>query len=73
MMNGKNSMNVVEELKSHNDTMNIPIVMISTREITEDEKKELKKLGLNIQGKSQIINGSFMNEVRRALAIFQDV
>jgi hypothetical protein len=66
-------MNVDEELKSHNDTMNIPIVMISTREITEDEKKELKKLGLNIQGKSQIINGSFMNEVRRALAIFQDV
>jgi PAS domain S-box-containing protein len=69
MMPEVSGFDVVEDIKGHTDTINIPIIMVTSRLITNDERGRLKVYGINIHGKSEINHDSFMHEVRRVLSI----
>ena len=62
---------VVEELKSHPDTLHIPIVIVTAKLLTAEDRAKLNGHVSRIMGKSEFNHGQFINEVRRALSSHQ--
>ncbi len=67
MMPEVSGFNVVEALKSHPHTAEIPILIVTAKHITADDRVRLNGQVSNIVEKSEFNHGRFMNEVRRAL------
>ena len=63
-----NGFEVVEALKDDAATAQIPIVVVTAKDLTRQDRKRLNGHILEIVGKAGFEQGRFMNEVRRALS-----
>ena len=63
-----NGFEVVEALKDDASTARIPIVVVTAKDLTRQDRKRLNGHILDIVGKAEFEQGRFMNEVRRALS-----
>jgi CheY-like chemotaxis protein len=63
-----NGFEVVEALKDDASTAQIPIVVVTAKDLTRQDRKRLNGHILEIVGKAHFEQGRFMNEVRRALS-----
>ena len=63
-----NGFEVVEALKDDASTAQIPIVVVTAKDLTAQDRKRLNGHILEIVGKAEFEQGRFMNEVRRALS-----
>jgi len=66
MMPEVTGFDVVNALKGKEETKVIPIIILTAKVITEQDRKELNSGVLKIIGKGGFNHGSFMAEVRRA-------
>jgi CheY-like chemotaxis protein len=57
----------VEELKRDGKTAHIPIVVLTAKNLTETDRKQLNGHVLKVINKSHFNHGRFISEVRRAL------
>lgn len=67
MMPEMNGFEVVEELKHDRETAHIPIVVLTAKNLTEADRKQLNGHVLKVINKSHFNHGRFIGEVRRAL------
>jgi len=68
-MPGVNGFDVVEALKAQPSTAGIPIVVISSKDLSAADRRSLNGHVLNIVGKAEFNHGRFIGEVRRAMAL----
>jgi len=68
MMPEMNGFEVVEALNEHPDTARIPIVVVTAKEITAEDRARLHGYVTRIMEKNGFDAARFMAEVRRALA-----
>jgi CheY-like chemotaxis protein len=68
MMPDVNGFDVVEALSERPDTARIPIVVVTAKEITDDDRARLKGGVTTIMGKSGFDGDRFVGEVRRAMS-----
>jgi len=68
MMPEMNGFEVVEALNEHPDTARIPIVVVTAKEITAEDRARLHGYVTRIMEKNGFDGARFMAEVRRALA-----
>jgi signal transduction histidine kinase/DNA-binding response OmpR family regulator len=64
-----NGFEVVEELKRDIKTEHIPIVILTSKTITAEERNQLNGYVLKVINKSHFNHGRFISEVRRALGM----
>jgi len=67
MMPEVNGFDVVEALKNEPNTTQIPIIIVTSKEITADDRATLNGYVEFIMNKSSFSQESFINEVRRSL------
>jgi DNA-binding response OmpR family regulator len=67
LMQDINGFDVVEALKLHTDTANIPVMIVTAKEITDDERIKLSGYVTTIMEKTEFDPGQFVAEVRRAM------
>jgi len=63
-----NGFEVVEALKDDASTAQIPIVVVTAKDLTTQDRKRLNGHILEIVGKAEFDHGRFMGEVQRALS-----
>ena len=63
-----NGFDVVEALKSQPATAQIPIVVVTAKDLSPADRQQLNGHVLNIVGKTDFNHGSFVSEVQRAMA-----
>ena len=68
MMPDVNGFDVVEALKEHPDTARIPIVVVTAKQITPEDRAKLNGYVSSIMEKSGFDPDSFTAEVRRAMS-----
>ncbi|WP_235965193.1 response regulator [Caenimonas soli] len=68
MMPEVSGFDVVEVLKDNHETATIPIVVVTAKTLTAQDKATLNGLVAVVLGKATFNHGRFVNEVRRALA-----
>jgi CheY-like chemotaxis protein len=68
MMPEVNGFDVVATLSEHSDTAHIPILVVTAKEITTDDRFKLSKSVTAIMEKANFAPERFMAEVRRALS-----
>jgi PAS domain S-box-containing protein len=68
MMPEVNGFDVVEALSGQEDTARIPILVVTAKEITEDDRSRLNGYVTAIMGKAEFDGERFRAEVRRAVA-----
>jgi CheY-like chemotaxis protein len=59
---------VVEALRSRPDTAHIPILVVTAKELTQQDRLRLNGFVMAIMEKAAFDNGRFLSEVRRALS-----
>ena len=64
-----NGFDVVLALKNRADTARIPILVVTSKEITGEDRAALNPQVIKIMEKTVISQGHFLNEVRWALMI----
>lgn len=64
-----NGFDVVLALKNRTDTAHIPILVVTSKEITDEDRAALNPQVIKIMEKTVISQGHFLNEVRWALMI----
>lgn len=67
MMPEINGFDVVKALQQDDSTANIPIIVVTAKQVTTGDREKLKAQAVNIIEKSEFNNNRFMVEVRRAL------
>lgn len=60
---------VVEALRSHPDTADIPIVVLSAKEMSDSSRSALGAQVQQVMAKSEFSHGRFVSEVRRAMRV----
>ncbi|HEV2983010.1 MAG TPA: response regulator [Vicinamibacterales bacterium] len=73
MMPEVNGFDVVAALSEHHDTSRIPILVLTAKDITPEDRAHLQGPVTRIMGKAGFDAARFMIEVRRALARQQEV
>jgi signal transduction histidine kinase/CheY-like chemotaxis protein len=68
MMPEVTGFDVVEALKEHADTANIPVLIVTSRDVSSEERDMLNGHVTRIMNKAEFNHGRFMGEVRRAIA-----
>jgi CheY-like chemotaxis protein len=63
-----NGFEVVEALKDDASTAQIPIVVVTAKDLTTKDRKRLNRHILEIVGKAEFDQGRFIGEVQRALS-----
>ena len=63
-----NGFDVVEALKDDSSTAQIPIVVVTAKDLTSQDREKLNEHILDIVGKAEFNHGRFMGEVQRALS-----
>jgi CheY-like chemotaxis protein len=63
-----NGFDVVEALKDDSSTAQIPIVVVTAKDLTSQDREKLDGHILDIVGKAEFNHGRFMGEVQRALS-----
>ena len=63
-----NGFDVVEALKDDSSTAQIPIVVVTAKDLTSQDREKLNGHILDIVGKAEFNHGRFMGEVQRALS-----
>ncbi|MEE9542818.1 MAG: hypothetical protein V3V95_03420, partial [Thermodesulfobacteriota bacterium] len=58
---------VVEALRAKSETARIPIIILTAKQITEEDRTILNGYIARIVNKSDFNHGSFITEVRRAM------
>jgi len=69
MMPEVTGFDVVHALKKKKETKTIPIIILTAKVITEDDRRELNSGVMKIVQKSNLENGAFMAEVHRAVGV----
>jgi CheY-like chemotaxis protein len=64
-----NGFDVVEALKAQPSTAGIPIVVITSKDLSAADRRSLSGHVLDIVGKAEFNHGRFIGEVRRAMAV----
>jgi signal transduction histidine kinase/DNA-binding response OmpR family regulator/CHASE3 domain sensor protein len=67
MMPGTNGFEVVESLKAQNRTRHIPVLIMTAKQLTAEDKRRLNGDVKSILYKADFNHGRFLNEVHRAL------
>ena len=67
MMPEVNGFDVVEALKGDAGTATIPIVIVTAKQITAEDRATLKGAVLKVIQKSEFKHGRFIDEVKRAM------
>ncbi|MFT4172938.1 MAG: response regulator [Rhodocyclaceae bacterium] len=67
MMPGTNGFEVVEALKAENRTRHIPVLIMTAKQLTAEDKRRLNGDVKSILYKADFNHGRFLNEVHRAL------
>jgi CheY-like chemotaxis protein len=65
MMPDVNGFDVAEALAGNPDTANIPLLMVTAKQVTAEERAMFKR---HVIDKAKLRSSPFLNEVRRALA-----
>jgi CheY-like chemotaxis protein len=73
MMPEVNGFDVVEALNSHPSTTSIPILIVTSKEITLEDRARLNGYVTAIMGKASFDGARFTTEVRRAMSVRQPV
>jgi len=68
MMPDVNGFDVVEALKEHPDTARIPILVVTAKQITIEDRAKLSRYVTTIMEKAQFDPDRFTAEVRRAMS-----
>jgi CheY-like chemotaxis protein len=68
MMPGVNGFDVVAALNQRQETADIPVLVVTARQVTADERQRLTRYMATIMEKDGFDCGVFTSEVRRALA-----
>ena len=68
MMPEVNGFDVVEALSARADTARIPILVVTAKQITADDRDRLNGYVTAIMEKSEFTKGRFAAEVRRAMS-----
>ena len=68
MMPEVNGFDVVEALKSDTATTSIPIIIVTAKQITDEDRAMLDGSVQKVIEKSEVGHGQFINEVRNAMA-----
>jgi CheY-like chemotaxis protein len=68
MMPGVNGFDVVEALSARADTARIPILVVTAKQITAEDRTRLNGYVAAIMEKAESTKGRFAAEVRRAMA-----
>jgi PAS domain S-box-containing protein len=63
-----NGFDVVDALHARPDTAKIPILVVTAKEITEEDRRRLNGSVTSIMGKAQLDRDGFRQEVRRAVS-----
>ena len=63
-----NGFDVVEALKGSASTAQIPIVVVTGKDLTASDRENLNDHVLDIVGKAEFNHGRFIGEVERALS-----
>ncbi|MEP6733662.1 MAG: response regulator [bacterium] len=69
MMPEINGFDVVEALQGHPDTASIPILVVTAKHITAEDRAKLNGYVMTIMEKADFDRDRFVNEVRRAMAV----
>lgn len=67
MMPEVSGFEVVEKLRSSPETAKIPIIVLTAKLLTPEDRKQLNGDALQVMEKCEFNHGSFLSEVRRAL------
>ncbi len=67
MMPDMNGFDIVAHLKNMPNTADLPIVVLTAKDVSDEEREQLNGKVWKIMKKSQFDGQSFLNEVRRAL------
>jgi CheY-like chemotaxis protein len=68
MMPEVNGFDVVEALKEHPDTARIPILIVTAKQITDEDRARLSGYVATIMEKANFDRDRFTAEVRRAMS-----
>jgi len=68
MMPEVNGFDVVEALKERPDTAGIPIVVVTAKRITAEDRAKLNPRATTIMEKAELDHDRFTAEIRRAMA-----
>ncbi|EKD96971.1 MAG: Sensor protein, partial [uncultured bacterium] len=68
MMPEVNGFDVVEALKDEARTASIPVVVVTAKQITHEDRVRLNGNVLKVLEKSEFNHGRFLSEVRRAMS-----
>lgn len=55
-----------EALKSSENTMGIPVIMVTAKQFSDGERAQLNEPALRVVSKSELHHNRFLSEVRRA-------
>ena len=69
MMPGMSGIEVVDALKRDKETAGIPVIIVSAKQLTDEERNQLNGHILSVVDKSAFNHGRFIGEVRRALTL----
>jgi len=69
MMPEMNGFEVIDHLKRHDSTKDIPIVIVTAKFLSDSERRELAKNVQSIKEKSQFDKEQFLTEVRSLLRV----
>jgi len=67
MMPELDGFSVVEALRTHSETATIPVIVVTAKELTPDEKKRLSGHIQALMQKGDFLNDEFLNEVKALL------
>lgn len=67
MMPELDGFSVVETLRTHSETATIPVIVVTAKELTPDEKKRLSGHIQALMQKGDFLNDEFLNEVKALL------
>ena len=68
MMPGVSGFDVVEALNERPETARIPILVVTAKQVTAEDRAKLNPGETPIMGKAEISSDQFIGEVRRAIA-----
>lgn len=69
MMPGVSGFDVVEALKTNSQTASIPVLVMTAKRLTSEDRIQLDALGAKVMEKSAFKPETFISEIRRALSL----